>query len=158
MGNYRERVYLLDAERGTIWRAEPAAGGYAAPRNWIADPSLDLRAGVDLALDGDLYLLENGGGIVKLRQGRPAAFTLQSIDPPLAGPTKIKTTERSSFLYVLDPPTKRLVVVGKDGRLERQYRAEAFDELRDVVVDEAGQTLYLLNGTRIYGVPMEHLR
>lgn len=157
VASFRDRLYLLDTASGTVFRADPAGGGYGTPRNWIADPSLDLRTGVDLALDGDLYALRSDGQLVKLRQGRITEFTLQPIDPPLSGPTKLKTSEASGFLYILDPPTKRVVVISKKGTLVRQYRAAAFDELLDLVADEAGQTLYLLNGTRIYAVPMEHL-
>ncbi|MDO8560218.1 MAG: hypothetical protein Q7S23_04280 [bacterium] len=157
VASFRERLYLLSAVSGTIFRADPAGGGFGAPRNWIADPSVDLRTAVDLTLDGDLYVLLGDGGIVKLRQGNPSPFDLQPIDPPLSGPTKIKTSEASAYLYLLDPPTKRIVVVGKDGKLARQYRSAAFDELRDIVVDETAKTIYVLNGARLYGVPMEHL-
>ncbi|TSC77099.1 MAG: Uncharacterized protein G01um101431_282 [Parcubacteria group bacterium Gr01-1014_31] len=157
VASFRERLYLLSAVSGTIFRADPAGGGFGAPRNWIADPSVDLRTATDLTLDGDLYVLLRDGGIVKLNQGRPVTFDLQPIDPPLSGPTKIKTSEASAYLYLLDPPTKRIVVVGKDGKLARQYRSAAFDELRDIVVDEAAKTIYVLNGARLYGVPMEHL-
>lgn len=158
LASYRDRLYLLSTVAGTIFRADPASGGFTTPRNWIADPSVDLRAAVDLALDGDVYVLHGDGSIIRLRQGRIAPFTLQPVDPPLAGPTKIKTAEGSAFVYVLDPPTKRIVVIGKDGALARQYRSAAFDELRDIVADESRKTIYVLNGARIFGVPMEHVK
>lgn len=158
IGLYRDRLYLLNAAGSAIFRADPTTGGYGTPRSWLQDASADLRLAVDLTLDGDGYVLSSDGTVVRFRQGRKVDFSLQGMDPPLAGPTKIKTRDGSPYLYLLDPPTKRVVVVTKDGKLKQQYRSSRFDELRDIVVDETSKTIYLLNGTQIYGVPMEHLK
>ncbi len=157
IGVYRERLYLLNAASGTIFRADPTTGGFSTPRGWLQDPSIDLRLATDMTLDGDLFVLTSAGGVSRFRQGRPVSFALRGVDPPLAGPTKIKTADGSPYLYLLDPPTKRVVLVNKNGKLVQQYRSGQFDELRDLVVDEPNKTMYLLNGTTIYGVPMEHL-
>ena len=109
------------------------------------------------AVDGDVYVLRSDGIVLKLNQGKLADFSLNAIDPMLAGPTKIKTSENSDFLYLLDPPTKRLVVVTKTGALVQQYRADLFDQLKDFIVDESNKTVYLLNGTQIFGIAMKHL-
>lgn len=155
---FHDRLYLLSSDGSSIFRADPTAGGYGSPRPWLSDPTVDLRQAVDIAVDGDVYALRSDGEIIRLNQGQAAEFSTRAIDPPLAGPTKIETSEASKYLYVLDPPTKRLLVVEKTGDLVAQYRSELFDELRDVIVDEAGQKIYLLNGPRIFGVPMQHLK
>ena len=154
---FRDRLYLLSAPSGSIFRSDAIGGGYGNPRPWLTDPSADLRTAVDIAVDGDVYVLRSDGIVLKLNQGKLADFSLNAIDPMLAGPTKIKTSENSDFLYLLDPPTKRLVVVTKTGALVQQYRADLFDQLKDFIVDESNKTVYLLNGTQIFGIAMKHL-
>ena len=79
------------------------------------------------------------------------------LDPKLESPTKIKTTAESKYLYILDPPTKRLAVLNKDGDLISQYTSSKFDQLKDFVVVEAEKKIYLLNGSSVFGIAASHL-
>ena len=79
------------------------------------------------------------------------------IDPALVSPTKIKTTLESKYLYVLDPPSRRLIVLDKEGRLINQYTSDQFGDLKDFAVAEAEKKMYLLNGSSVFGIPAEHL-
>ncbi len=156
--SYNNRLYLLDKNNNQIYRYSKIADGYGNMREWLDDNRVNLRDVLNLAVDGAVYLLENNGKITKLENGKKIDFQMAVIDPPLTSPTKIKTTDQSDHLYVLDPSTKRLVVLDKEGRLISQYASEKFDNLKDFIVIESEKKIYFLNGTSIFGIPANHLK
>ena len=56
------------------------------------------------------------------------------------------------YLYVLDPGSKRIVILTKEGVMVNQYTSEKFTDLRDIAIDETNQKAYLLSGKKIYGI------
>lgn len=154
---YNNRLYLLDTATSQIIRYTKTATGYGNPTNWLKE-TIDLSMAKSFTIDGSIYLLKNNGEIIKFDNGQLSDFKVKIIDPALQAPTKIKTAETSNYLYILDPPTKRLVVIGKDGNLISQYTSPAFTDLKDFIVNEADKKIYLLNGSSIFGVPAEHLK
>lgn len=155
--SYLGRLYVLDKQNSRIYRYSPTATGYGSATDWIGQAGPDLGNATSLAIDGSVYVLLDNGQIIKMQSGQVVDFTASSIDPPLENPTKIKTSENSNFLYVLDKPTRRIIVIDKEGNLINQYTSEKFTDLKDFAINEPTQELYILNGTTVYGVPMEHL-
>lgn len=154
---YNNRLYLLDTANSQIYRFQKAGSGYGGLRNWITEGGINLRDAISLVVDGSVYVLKSNGEVVKFQNGRVTDFQISLVDPPFESPTKIKTVDTSNFLYILDPPTKRLVVLDKEGNLINQYFSEKFDDLKDFIVLENEKEIYLLNGSVIFGVPAEHL-
>ncbi len=155
---FNNRIYLLDSANSQIYRYAPIGAGYGSVANWITDTEAGLSRATSLAIDGAIYVLLSNGEVIKFDNGTQIAFTNTSVDPPLQQPTKIKTTDGSNFIYILDPPTKRIVVLNKEGQLIQQYTSEAFWDLKDFVVNEAASEIYVLNGTAVLGVPLQHLQ
>ena len=51
-----------------------------------------------------------------------------------------------------------LVVLRKsDGKLAMQYSSPAFDNLKDLFVDESKKVMYVMSGTTVYKIPLQHL-
>lgn len=153
---YNNRLYLLDSANSQIYRYDKTANGYGGVRNWLQE-NLDLSQASSLAIDGSIYILKKNGEILKFQRGRLTDFETGIIDPALNSAAKIKTTEDSSFLYILEPAAKRLVVLNKEGNLINQYTSEKFDDLKDFVVIEEDKKIYVLNGNSIFAIPAEHL-
>jgi hypothetical protein len=81
---------------------------------------------------------------------------VEGIRPPLERVTAIATKEDSPFLYLLDPPQRRVVVIMKEtGALVAQYTSPLFTDLRGLFPDEAAKRIYLLNGDTVYSVGPE---
>lgn len=154
---YNNRLYLLDTANNQVYRYSKITTGYGNSQGWLQEEA-NLADATALTIDGSVYILKNNGEILKFENGKQVDFKINIIDPRLESPAKIKTTETSKYLYILDPPTKRLVVLDKDGNLINQYTSESFSDLKDFLVIEAEKEIYILAGNSVFGVPAEHLK
>ncbi len=152
---YNQRVYILDIKNSQIWRHSPTLSGYARGTPWLKE-NLDITSASSMAIDGEIYLIKSNGEILRLANGYKENFETK-IDPPLSSPTQLWTSTDSNYLYILEPQTKRLVVLDKNGKIKIQYRSSQFDNLKNFVVLEKEKKIYLLSGTKIYGIAATHL-
>lgn len=154
---FNNRLYLLDSATNQIYRYQRSSGGYAGSSAWTRDGQASFADATSLTVDGLAYVLHRSGSIEKFENGSLIEFGPVVIDPVLVAPTKIKTTLESKYLYVLDPPTKRLVVLDKEGRLINQYTSDQFSRLKDFAVAEAEKKIYLLDGSSVFAIRALHL-
>lgn len=151
---FQTRLYLLDAPNNRILRLTRAGTTYGSPTNWISDPAVDVRSGVSLAVDGSVYVLRPDGSITLLFQGKAGSLTLTPVSPAPMGPTKIWTSADAKHLYVLDPPSHRLIVYDKQGALTEQLILPDSVPLTDFSVNEKTKQALLLSGTKILRVEL----
>lgn len=157
--SYFGNFYVLDPQANKLWRYLPTADGYsAAPESYFpANQAIDLTSAVDLAIDGDVYILYKDGRIGKFEGGQPAGFNLTGLDKPLNNPVAIFTAPNESVqhLYIADTGNRRIVQLNKDGSFVRQFKPRAgegvsFANLQDIFVDEIGGRLYILDSNNLY--------
>ncbi|NUM25197.1 MAG: hypothetical protein HUU49_01065 [Candidatus Buchananbacteria bacterium] len=154
--SFNSRIYLLDEATNQIYRYTKTGNSFGGVQNWLRQ-EVDLSGAASLTIDGAIYVIKKTGEILKFENGQAVEFKIKTIDPPLQSPTKIRTSEATKYLYVLDPATKRLVVLDKEGNLINQYYSEQFNDLKDFVVLEKTKQIYVLNGTSIIGFGADHL-
>jgi len=83
---------------------------------------VDLSSAIDLATDGNLFVLFPDGRIVKLAPGGGTlAFDGSVPDGPLSAPVAIFASEDLDHLWVLEPSQSRIVEMTTDGAYARQY-------------------------------------
>ncbi len=156
--SFKGYIYLLDTRNNQIYRYNKTINSYGDPRDWLKE-AVNLAEAKSIAVDGSVYLLKSNGEISKLENGKTVDFSIKTIEPALNLPTKIQTTENSNYIYLLDPNNKRVVVINKsDGNLVAQYFSEAFNDLKDMIVNESAKQIYLLNNTSVYGIALSHLQ
>lgn len=156
-GIYNDRLYLVDGHNNQIYRHQNLPTGFGKGALWLKE-SVALSETVDAVIDGSIWILFNDGSISHFVQGTRRAFTPDTMTPPLTRAARLATTFESDYLTILDPSEKRIIVLRKrDGKLTMQYTSPAFDQLKDFIVDEAKKTMYVLNGSSIYTVPLQHL-
>ncbi|MBI4276516.1 hypothetical protein HY629_01610 [Candidatus Uhrbacteria bacterium] len=156
-GIYNDRLYIVDGQNNQIYRHQNLPSGFGKGTPWLKE-SVSLSETVSMVIDGTVWILFSDGGLSHFVQGTRRAFTPDTMTPPLARATRLATTFESDYLTILDPSEKRIIVLRKrDGKLVMQYTSPAFDQLRDFIVDESKKTMYILNGTSIYTVPLQHL-
>jgi len=157
VGSFRGRFYILDPVADQIWRYEPRGHVYPEQpdRYFVSPPPRSLEDVLDMAIDGNVYILHRDGTVVKCLRGEPQSFDVRDLpghgDISRAVALAVDPDGSSGIVYVADRGNKRVVVLGPDGAFQVQFRAaEAFDALETLAVDEAAERLYVVSGGRLY--------
>lgn len=144
-------LYLLDTKQQGVFYYPPTKSGYESQPYTIVDSKsrIDLSKALDIALDGNMYLLGGEGDIARYsREGRPLEFDGTLPDGPMKGASGLFASANTRSLYVIDKGAERIVQFSPEGKLQRQFRADgvnvSFQDLRDIFVDEAGRKVYVL--------------
>jgi len=160
-GSFRGRFYILDAINDQIWRYEPRGSVYPEQpdRYFVTPPLRPLGDALDMAIDGNVYILYQGGTVIKCLQGEPQSFDVRGLpgssDISQAVALTVDPNGSSGTVYVADRGNRRVVVLGPDGAFQAQFRAvEAFDALETLAVDEAARRLYVVSGGRLYAASL----
>ncbi|KKW32604.1 MAG: hypothetical protein UY76_C0022G0004 [Candidatus Uhrbacteria bacterium GW2011_GWA2_52_8d] len=159
---YATRLYFLrpttDSAEGQIFRFNRSGSSFDGESEWITSRTIPFDFATSIAIDGDVYVLMGDGSISRFVNGSEEGWGTGVVDPRITQATKLWTSPESSYLYVLEPSTQRLIVFQKEtGAFVVQYRSDAFQGLSDFVVDEAGYTIYLLAGSKLYSIAPSHL-
>jgi hypothetical protein len=159
VAGYDGNLYILDPQAGQILRYVRGPDGYTTPPEHYLSPDLKdiLVGGIDMAIDGFIYVLYADGTVQKFEGGAPAPFEIMGIDRPLSNPTAIYTgpDHLVQFIYIADAGNQRIVQLDKDGRFVRQIRPREeesvpFDSLKSIFVDESANKLYFLDNQSLY--------
>ena len=165
LGSYANRLYILDPARNQIWRHPPGQigdGFLPGTLPWLINPGEpDINAGIDLAIDGNIYVLQRDGVIVGYNPAEIARFSLVDADnlSRVSGwsdlptqPVAIFATVEGTVLHVADAGRRRVVIFDRaTGNVLRQLIAPDnpdFAALRGVA--EKDNHLYMLAGATLY--------
>ena len=149
---YFTRIYTLDARDRQIYRHQRFGERYLKGVAWLKDEAVDLSDAVSMAIDGSIWVVTSSGKVYKLTGGEREKIDLSFIDPPLNSPSFIWTNVDSNLVYIVDPATRRIVVIEKDGTLRRQYVSKKFDKLSEISVNTDLKRIFVLNGNDIYEI------
>lgn len=155
MASYDGRLYILDPAREQLLLYMPQGDSYPNPPEnyFLMPPPRSLTTVLDLAIDGNIYILFAEGVILKYRGREPQPFEARGVPDGLgqAIALAVDPLGTSGAVYVADRGCRRIIVLGPDGVFQRQFRADgAFDALEALAVDEVSRRLYVLDGGRLY--------
>jgi hypothetical protein len=155
VGSWEGRFYVLDVTAPQIWRYEPRNDAYPdQPERYFTDPSsVSLGDAVDMAIDGNIYVLHSDGTVSKFLRGERRPFEVRDVPDGFSEPIALAVDpeSRSGAVYIADRGNQRVVVLGPDGSFHAQLRAEgAFDGLEALTVDEAAGRLYVFSSGQLY--------
>ncbi len=158
VGSFKGRFYVLDTladGSGQLWRYQPLGDTYPdqPDRYFVNLPPKPLAGALDMAIDGNIYILYADGTILKFLGGEPKDFDVRGLPGDLGQAVAfvVDADGNSGAIYVADQGNERVVVLEPDGVFQSQFRAEgAFDDLEALAVDEADKRLYVLSGGRLY--------
>lgn len=159
LDSFGGNIYLLDAKNNQIYRYTPNGKGYSTegtpyfPQN--TQPVLNKA--IDMAIDGDVWVLNDNGTVLRFRAGVPIPFELSGLTTPLKKPVAIFTRPEVDAVYIADAGNQRIVEFDKNGAFVRQFKPSAeksdeFQNLQDFTVNETKRKLYLANPTSAYMV------
>ncbi|MHB1294770.1 MAG: NHL repeat-containing protein [Anaerolineae bacterium] len=161
IGGYFGNLYVLDPLLSRIFKYEPTDNAYTLPPTDYVGPQMgvDLTGAVDMAIDGNLYVLFADGQVIKFFEGEVLPFSMQGLPTAMSSPTSIHVSgeqepDAEGFVYVTDAGNQRIVQFDKTGNFIRQYQADSnqtqMDDLKAVYVDEQNKRMYILNGNTLW--------
>ncbi len=159
---YAGRLYALDVENRQIWR-------YQVGRDTVrqANPYLlegygrFIDSAVDLAIDGYIYVVTEGGDIFRFLSGElDDDFRIESKPMlPILNPTKIYTELDVPYVFVFEKSENRIVQYFKSSSRSsldyvRQYYFPELDVV-DFDIDYLGEKIYLIDDRSIYSIDLD---
>ena len=161
MGTYLGNLYVLDPLLGRILKYMPVNNIYTTPPTDYLKPNqdVDLTGAVDMAIDGNVYILYADGRVRKFFNGEEKPFSMLGLPTPMRGPTSIFVSgkpepEAEGYVYVVDAGNERILQFDKQGIFIRQFRAKVgepyFQKLRGIYVNEADARLFVLSGNTLW--------
>lgn len=152
---YNSSLYTVQAADQAITKYQGIPGGFGAARNWIQEKNnADLTTSVDIAIDGNIYILAKNGIITKFYAGSFSSFNNPVIEPAITNATHIITSTEIDKIYILEPQSKRLIVLNKSGSLIKQLVFDTVSTVTDIAISPDGKTGYLLAVDTIYSFPL----
>ncbi len=156
---YLRFLYVLSPENKQIYKYERLNNRYGVPVEYNVNG--DLSKSLDFTIDGSVFVLNEGGTILKLFRGETQPFVVRQAPANLLkDATKIfKVTDRN--FYLLDPTHARVIVLSDGGPTGessylKQYVIEGqqVGTLQDLYVDGDEAHLYVMDDKRIYVVDL----
>lgn len=151
---FGDQIYLLDTGVGQIWRMQ-LSGGAIARSSYFRSPFNPLKEGVDMAIDGAVYILQRNGSLLKYVAGLPVQFALQNLPEPMTAPVAIALlgpNRDTGSVFVADAKNGSIFQFDKNGVFIRQYRGagDDFSGIIDLSSDPTTNTLYVLTQKNIF--------
>lgn len=136
---YKDNLYALSENR--IYKYTDAVTGGIRQVEWANDSSSGRL--IALAVDGNIYALNDSGKLIKYFKGEKLAeFDLQVA--PSNG-SKIFTAKDSAFTYLADKINKKVYVFDKsNGELKISYSLSIIDKVQDIFISPDG-TIWILS-------------
>ncbi|MFZ5365346.1 MAG: hypothetical protein ACOZBH_04105 [Patescibacteria group bacterium] len=154
---YNTNLYILSSDENQIYKLRGMGGtSLGAATEWIGDQT-NLSGANSIAIDGDIYVLTANGNIIKFLSGKKQTFSVQKIEPAIQSADYIYTDKDSSFLYLIDRPTRRVIVLSKQGLNVVQYQVDNINEIDSLVIDEKNKKIYIIGDAKVWTVGMKHL-
>lgn len=158
---YNNKFYILDPDSNQIWKYTRRRDKFDVAEKYNIDA--DLKNSVSLAIDGNVYVVNKDGSLIKLLSGNKQNLVLKR-EPvnPLKAPTKVFTELDMSQVYFLEPSEHRVMVYYKDDKTggltyQSQYVFEELNDIRDLYVDKNTNKLYLLDASKVYEVNLSEI-
>lgn len=151
---YGKYLYLLSPEKNQIYKYTRLRAKYSTSSEY--NLNADLSGGISIAIDGVIYVLKEGGEIIKVFKGERQDFEIKDLGADLSDANAIYTLPEHKNLYVLDSKNKKVVIIEKESANGPIYKSQIyFEELEDVqgiTVDKTENKMYLLTKKMIYQV------
>ena len=160
--NFNNNLYVLDpgaGDRGTIHKYQVTAAGYEIePTPYVEQAEeVDLSNAIDLAIDGDIFVLLQDSSVLRFSGGRKVPFKINGLVGEALQATRIFTEVNANSLYLVDPKNERIVEIDKTGESEgafvRQFKFVGkeyfFANIRSIWIDENETKLVVLGETSV---------
>ena len=154
LASFFNNLYVLSVTDNQIWKYTSVQQSFGAAEKFITDGT-SMTGAIDLAIDGQVYILKDDGTIIRISRGKADPLTLTPPPAPTNLITKAKqiaTTRESSKLYLLDDA--RILAFDKSGHFQSQYAFADINAIDSFAIDELQKTVFILSGGTLYSAPL----
>lgn len=153
---FASNIYLLDATKNQIWKYLPTADSYSDKREYLTKNSkVDFTNTLRMQIESSVYILKSGGEMLRFTRGDKDNFSYGGLEKGVKDPKSLFVSSDTDSLYLLDSGNSRLLILTKTGSYKGQISGDKFAQASDLVVDEKGKKVYLLDGSKIYAVDLK---
>jgi len=148
---FTSNIYLLDKDNNSVIKHVKDGDGYAKGTTYISSKKGGLKDAVDVAIDGNIYVLNGDGKMIKLSRGAvDTNFSLSGI--PGTAVTSLKevfTNANTNYIYTLDSAANKIIRFDKNGQFVKQYAIDGVT-IDDFSINDKIKKGYVLSGGNVY--------
>ncbi len=162
IGALADDLVALNATQQTLTSFPAQSGSFDGPvYNYFApDVSVNLSDAIDIAVDGDLYLLHANGQIQRFTDGKPSEYSNPPSDVLPGHPTGFALGQKAIFIG--DAEHARIVQLSRTGAYQRQLTERngttILSQMRALALSDDQNALYVLSNDKIYRYSLPELR
>jgi hypothetical protein len=150
---YSRYLYLLSQADQMIYKYERKRGGFTGASEWLQEET-DLSQAIDLAIDGSIYVLNQGGGIDLFYKGKKVALNIKMPNSEnLEGVSKIYTKQDMNNVYLYNPDRNSIIkleMIQKGLEYQKEYLIEADTKIQGFNVDRDEQRLFVVGEKEVF--------
>ncbi len=154
---YVTNLYLLDSEAGEVWKHTSSENIFSKGNAYLNTTSTSIKGAVDLAIDGNIFILMNDGSVKRFVRGSfDQDFNLGAIPAPyekVESPKQIFSDADTNYIYILDSSRNRIVKFEKNGTYANQYAFESID-INEILINPRVQKLWVESDNKYYELSM----
>lgn len=144
---YEGNIYALDSR--AIYKYTDALTGGKDKKLWLG--GLTDSDPVNIAVDGNVYILSSNGGIVKYFKAKEDSKI--NLNTKISSPSKLIVDKDSPYLYLADFSNKKVRVFDKTtGSLVLTYKVSNLSSFTDMALGD--KTLYLSGDNQIWKIDL----
>lgn len=155
LSSFGPYLYVLNRDKRNIYRYYYNNDQLSDPIGWLVDKQgINFDNISDLTIDGDLWLAEKSGGLLKFSRGYSTDFKITGLDQAPSNSLSLAVNENENFIAVLEKQNKRLLVLTKDGQLISEIKSNELAGVSSIALSSNGKKIYALSGSVVYGVDL----
>lgn len=157
LSTYNDNIYILDPTSMFIWKHSGSNNQYHKGSTYINLEKNNVVEPVDLAIDGNLFILAKNGSVSKFSKGnKDNDFSIKSLPdalPKITEASEIYTSDETNYIYILEKKEKRVLKFSKSGDFITEYVLDGA-EINTFLVNEKLRKLWLLSGDKGYEIDL----
>lgn len=155
LNSFGPYLYVLNRDKRNIYRYYYNNDQLSDPIGWLVDKQgVNFDNISDLTIDGDLWLADKTGGLLKFSRGYSTDFKITGLDQLPSNHLSLSANENENFIAVLEKQNKRLLILTKDGQLISEIKSNELAGVSSIALSGDGQKIYALSGSVVYGVDL----
>ena len=155
LSSFGPYLYLVNKSKRNIYRYYYNDNKLSDPIGWLVDKEgINFENVSDLMIDGDLWLGDKSGKLLKFAKGYPADFQIAGLNTLPNSTICLSTNENTNTLAILEKQNKRLLILTKDGQLISEIKSNELAGVSSIAFNNDGRKIYALSGSVVYEVEL----